>query len=175
MVSDVACPSEHGSHDQVDAQMEQQGEPAQIDADGHVDGHGEGAGDTQVEAPGVGPGDSDGPDVHHGDGHADGHAGADDYRALTAHSAEVQHDGEDARRHEADGDGPGQEAPDMTDIADGSDVGQHDVEAPVEHPSSSQAPDDGVDDKVRGLNFFAVEIWPEATLCSNFSFRIHSC
>jgi len=95
---------EHPSQDhvRVDGQMEQQGEPSHIDADGHVMGHGDG----QVEAPSEGPdgGADDGHHHHHGNSQVDGPGvGPDDYRTLSAHG-EVQHAGdvEDARRHDAD-------------------------------------------------------------------------
>ena len=126
---------------QVDTQLEQQGEPPQIDADGHVEG--EAHGEAEVEAP------SDGEGQH--EGHGQGDSQGAEY--AHAHGAEVHHvDGEEARRHaEVEVDVAGHEAPDMTDMTEGNDVGQHDVDQ-HEHPSASHMDqshhDEGAEHKV---------------------------
>ena len=132
-VSEVHCADDDTQdHVRVHAQVEQQGEPPQLDVDGHVMGHADG----QVEAPSEGrdegPGDGEGQHDHDGSSQVDG-AGPEDYRTMTAHGAEVQHaDVEETRRHEA-------EVPVSGHSADLSAYGQHDVEQQGEHASSSLA------------------------------------
>lgn len=121
---------------QIDPQLEQQGEPPQIDADGHVEG--EAHGEAEVEAPSEGEGQGDIKTEY-----------------VHVHGAEAHHvDGEEARRHaEIEAEVAGQEATDMTDMTEVHDVGQHDVDQQGEHPSASHVDlshhDEGAEHKVR--------------------------
>ena len=176
-VSEAHASEGHPAHEHMDAHIEQQGEPPQIDADGHIEAHGEVIGEGQVEAPCEGPGDGSSEVEGQDDGHHDGPgAGPDDYRVLASHAEAQQGEGEEAVRHDVENEGgeAGQEAP---DYADGPEVGQNEVEAPGDHSSANHmdpGADESTEHKVCPLSVFALHAPFVCSLTCVFGFPLAS-